>query len=104
MPIYEFHCEGCESKVEIFQRTAGSGVAHVCPRCGSEALTRLISRFAVHRQTDVFASADEERYIESLENEDPNAMAQWAGGMGGGGLDDFGGDGSFDGGEMDDFE
>ena len=102
MPIYEYHCEGCGERVEVFQRSVTSAAAPVCPRCGSGALTRLVSRFAVHRGDDVYANSGEERYLDQLEGGDPGMMSQFAGGMGGGGMGDLGGD--FGGGDEDDFD
>lgn len=44
MPIYEFHCEKCESEFETLV-FAGSATAP-CPRCGSEEVRRLMSMFS----------------------------------------------------------
>ena len=78
MPIYEFFCNDCRKKVEVFRRSVSAAGGERCPSCGGEQLDRLVSRFAVHRSVSEFGSADDESYIEGLENEDPRAMAQWA--------------------------
>jgi putative FmdB family regulatory protein len=45
VPIYEFRCDDCAERFEELLRTQdAAGVA--CPACGSQALTRLVSRFA----------------------------------------------------------
>lgn len=78
MPIYEFFCGACRKKVEVFRRSYASTAEPRCPACGGADLRRLISRFAVHKAAGEFGSADEESYIDGLENEDPRAMAAWA--------------------------
>jgi putative FmdB family regulatory protein len=78
MPIYEFYCDDCRKKVEVFRRTVSAAGGERCPACGGERLRRLISRFAVHRSGDVVGSADEAAYLDGLENEDPRAMAAFA--------------------------
>ncbi len=78
MPIYEFFCNNCRKRVEVFRRSVSAAGGERCPTCGGEDLRRLVSRFAVHRSVSEFATSDEESYIEGLENEDPRAMAQWA--------------------------
>ncbi len=78
MPIYEFHCDGCRGRVEVFRRSVSSDAPIVCPRCGGSELKRLVSRFAVHRSGDIYGSSDEEQYLDGLESDDPRAMAAWA--------------------------
>ncbi len=82
MPIYEFMCGGCRKKVEVFRRSFNAETPILCPVCGGTELSRLISRFAVHRSFSEFAGADDESYIEGLESGDPRAMAAWARRMG----------------------
>ncbi len=43
MPLYGYHCTGCDKDVELL---VGFGDMPVCPSCGSEALERLLSRVA----------------------------------------------------------
>ena len=45
MPIYEFHCEKCESDSEILVRTA-DWEGTKCPHCGSTKLSKKFSVFA----------------------------------------------------------
>jgi putative FmdB family regulatory protein len=40
MPIYEYRCQGCETKFEVLVR--GDSTV-TCPHCGSPALTKLLS-------------------------------------------------------------
>ncbi len=42
MPIYEYQCESCGSKKEHLQKLSDAPIA-VCPICGSNIYTKLIS-------------------------------------------------------------
>jgi putative FmdB family regulatory protein len=44
MPLYEFDCSGCGHRFEALVRP---GSPPSCPACGSEALDRILSSFAV---------------------------------------------------------
>jgi len=45
MPIYEYHCAGCDKEVSIFFLTVTEAQEEkpVCPECGGKNLSRLIS-------------------------------------------------------------
>jgi putative FmdB family regulatory protein len=59
MPIYEFRCNACRKRVEIFTRTVGQPFEAVCSACGSADLRRLISRVTLHRsESDRLAELD----------------------------------------------
>lgn len=45
MPLYEFHCGGCEQDSEILVRTTDWKGTR-CPKCGSPKLTKKLSVFA----------------------------------------------------------
>ena len=51
MPIYEYHCNGCQRTVSIFTRRIGDPVSPECPDCGSTDMVRLVSRFGFSRST-----------------------------------------------------
>lgn len=40
MPLYEYHCEKCDSEFELLMR---AGERATCPSCGSVKLEKLIS-------------------------------------------------------------
>ena len=47
MPIYEFRCSGCESSFEEFFHSSTYSKGNViCPDCGSNDITKLLSVFA----------------------------------------------------------
>ena len=41
MPIYEFHCSGCENNFE--ELVFGSKLPEQCPQCGDRAIEKLMS-------------------------------------------------------------
>lgn len=41
MPIYEYHCDGCQRDFELLIRGSDEPV---CPECGSRQLEKLVSR------------------------------------------------------------
>jgi putative FmdB family regulatory protein len=52
--MYEFQCGGCEHTFEELVLSAAETVA--CPKCGSERVEKLLSRFAF-KSGSVFRSA-----------------------------------------------
>src|SRR5437660_49698 len=52
MPIYEYRCTACRKKVTVLTLRASEVVEPVCEHCGSRALTRLMSRFALVRSEE----------------------------------------------------
>ncbi len=77
MPIYEFRCGRCRRRTSVFTRSIGGEVEAVCSHCGSNDMTRLISRVAVVRsEGDAFANLDESSLADVDEN-DPRSMARW---------------------------
>jgi putative FmdB family regulatory protein len=43
MPVYEYRCDGCAEEFEEYLSTS-TKPAPPCPTCGSEKVTRLLSR------------------------------------------------------------
>ena len=85
MPIYEYKCQSCRRRVSIWWRTfseAEAGTAH-CPRCGSEELTRLVSRVRLVRSEEsrLEDMADPANFGDLDEN-GPRSMARFMRKMG----------------------
>lgn len=85
MPIYEYNCRSCRRRVSIWWRTfseAEAGTAH-CPRCGSEELTRLVSRVRLVRSEEsrLEDMADPANFGDLDEN-DPRSIARFMRKMG----------------------
>jgi putative FmdB family regulatory protein len=55
MPIYEYVCDDCRSKFEKLVRRWGEAVD--CPGCGSAALQKQLSTFAVASSSGSSADA-----------------------------------------------
>ncbi len=46
MPMYEYRCEGCGKKFELFQSIHAVPEETACPHCHAKKATRLLSAFA----------------------------------------------------------
>lgn len=46
MPVYEFQCPKCQTKLEQLCKMGETGEDLVCPHCGNRGLKRLLSGFA----------------------------------------------------------
>jgi len=81
MPIFEYRCGDCRRRFSLLVGVVAGGPEQRCPRCGSEQIARLVSRFAVARSEDDMLDdmADPDR-IGDLE--DPRQMADWMKKMG----------------------
>lgn len=82
MPIYEYRCQQCQNVVSIFQRRMDTPVAGTCDRCGSSALSRMVSAFAFRRSVSFDSDNFDESMLDGLDENDPQAMARWARQMG----------------------
>lgn len=83
MPIYEYTCDSCGKRVSLLIRNIHHPAAPVCPRCGGQELTRLLSRFAVVKSEEsrLERMADPGNFGDLDEN-DPKSVARWAKRMG----------------------
>ncbi len=75
MPIYEYHCIGCNTIYQFLVKRSSSTGTPSCPRCGTpDGMKKLMSAFSVGRSSlspDGMASD-----IENLDMEDPRYMAR----------------------------
>jgi putative FmdB family regulatory protein len=80
VPIYEYHCQGCNRRVSVFWRSfseAETGVP-VCPRCAGTDLTRLISRVRVVRsEGGRMDDLDDFGDLPDLYESDPRSLGRW---------------------------
>ncbi|MBI4726035.1 zinc ribbon domain-containing protein [candidate division TA06 bacterium] len=83
MPIYEYQCLGCKSKVSLLILNPSTYGLPKCPKCGSEKLERLMSRFRTLRSEEsrMERLADPSSFSGVDEN-DPASVARWAKKMG----------------------
>ena len=47
MPIYEYVCDECGEKFELFVRSSSQQTGPACPNCGSQKVHKAISLFGV---------------------------------------------------------
>lgn len=52
MPIYEYVCQGCGTKVSLLIGVVAGPSDEVCPKCGGADLRRVMSRFRMGRDED----------------------------------------------------
>lgn len=83
MPIYEYHCHDCRRRVSLLILAPSTAPAPRCPRCGSEALTRLMSRFAtVKSEEDRLESLADPSKFGDLDEDNPKSVARFMKKMG----------------------
>src|SRR5215470_5580364 len=82
MPIYEYECHDCCRRVSLL-RSISATAAPACPRCGSTALTRLMSRFSTVKSEDArLESLAEGGGLGDLDENDPASVARFMKKMG----------------------
>jgi putative FmdB family regulatory protein len=47
MPLYEYHCDACDSTFEKIQQKYSDAQVEVCPKCGKGPVRKLISSPAI---------------------------------------------------------
>ncbi|MGC8880504.1 MAG: FmdB family zinc ribbon protein [Anaerolineae bacterium] len=85
MPIYEYRCHQCRRRVSIWWRTfseAEQGTAR-CPRCGSENLSRIVSRVRLVRSEESrLDDLSDPSQFGDLDENDPRSLGRWMRRMG----------------------
>ncbi len=83
MPIYDYRCQGCSRRISLLFQTYAAAEQAACPHCGSQDLSRLVTRFAVMRSEESVLDdlADRAAWGDVDEN-DPKSIARWARQMG----------------------
>ena len=83
MPIYEYRCASCGRYHQQLVLSLAGYQVPACPRCGQEALRKLVSRFSVKRSEDSRLDdlADPSSFGD-LDESDPRSVARWARKMG----------------------
>ena len=57
MPIYEYQCDGCQHKMDAFQKSS-ERLLRECPQCGEEKLRKLMSATAFHLKGNGWYATD----------------------------------------------
>jgi len=74
MPIYEFHCNGCGTRISRLVRS-GSDAAVTCDRCGSADLRRLVSRVAILRSSVNPGTLNKNELLDGVDYTNPASMS-----------------------------
>ena len=82
MPIYEYRCNACRRRTEVFVQGYNSQTKPSCTHCGSDDLGRIFSRFAVRKSkhdTGIYDDILSDRKLtDGLLRNDPRALAEWS--------------------------
>jgi putative FmdB family regulatory protein len=83
MPIYQYDCDDCTQRVEVFFRSVRAVGTPVCPHCDSKNLKRVMSRFArVRSDTQQLDDLDIEQQLGRLDGKSEADFARWTRRMG----------------------
>ena len=76
MPIYEYECSSCNKAVSIFflSFTEAYDTTPICPECGGQNLTRLLSQVSISQNKKEFKANDTK--IANSDLEDPKTLAR----------------------------
>jgi len=82
MPIYEYRCNNCGRRVDVFARSHSATLSPNCTRCDSRDLTRIFSKFAVRKSKSDLGIYDDilsdGKLTRGLMRNDPRALAEWS--------------------------
>jgi putative FmdB family regulatory protein len=83
MPIYEYRCSDCGGYLSLLVRGFTSPTDLRCPRCQSDRMRKLVSRFAVLRsEDDRLERLADPSALGDVDENDPRSVARWARRMG----------------------
>ncbi|MGQ9490296.1 MAG: FmdB family zinc ribbon protein [Anaerolineae bacterium] len=80
MPIYEYLCHDCQRRVSLLWRSFADAQSRppICPRCGGQHLTRLVSRVAVLRSEESrLEDLADPSALDGLDENDPKSLARF---------------------------
>jgi putative FmdB family regulatory protein len=78
MPIYEYQCDACRKRTTLFIRSISNPEPARCQHCGSDRLTRLISRIATPKSEEArLESLADPSSLGNLDESDPKSMARF---------------------------
>ena len=78
MPIYEYQCDACRKRSTLFIRSISNPEPARCQHCGSERLTRLMSRIATPKSEEArLESLADPSSFGDLDESDPKSMARF---------------------------
>src|SRR5438067_11475762 len=81
MPIYEYRCTDCTRRVSLLYQTfsAAGAATPTCEYCGSQKLSRLVSRvFTLKSEDAQLDDLSDPSSFGDLDESDPKSVARWA--------------------------
>lgn len=81
MPLFEYRCRACEKRFTFLSGVVSGASDPLCPRCGSQELSKIMSRFSAGRSDDARLDAVADS-LESQDFDDPRALRRFAREMG----------------------
>jgi putative FmdB family regulatory protein len=92
VPLYEYRCTACRKRVTVLTLRVGEEVHPTCDKCGSAALERMMSRFAMPRSEEARLHAlSDPSSLSGLDENDPKSVGRWMRRVGGELGDELGG-------------
>ena len=78
MPIYEYQCDACRKRTTLLILSVSSPEPARCQHCGSDRLTRLMSRIATPKSEEArMESLADPSSFGDLDESDPKSMARF---------------------------
>lgn len=78
MPIYEYRCTDCGRRTSVFTRSMNDEVHATCRFCGSENVSRLVSRVSVVRSEEArLESLADPSNLAGLDEDDPRSLGRF---------------------------
>ena len=86
MPIYEYYCETCSKELSIWFGSIAKAAAQaaICPDCGGDRLTRLISKVSVAHASPAAPAGSDRAASDGGRAERPQDLARAMRAAGGG--------------------
>ena len=93
MPIYEYRCRKCQKRFSVLTLRVSERAVAECPKCGSHAADRLMSRFATPKSEAARMDAlSDPSSLGDLDADDPKSVSRWMRKMGSEMGDELGGE------------
>lgn len=83
MPIYEYRCRTCQKRFSVLTLRVSERAVVECPKCGSRAADRLMSRFAMPKSEAArLDSLADPSALGDVDADDPKSVGRWMRKMG----------------------
>ena len=80
MPLYEYRCDDCQHVNTLLLYSWSTATDNTCRRCGGARLTKLVSRFTVHRSWGESLNwTPSGETMSDVDEDDPHSVDQYLG-------------------------